>query len=111
MDRLCRVCNEPIEYYRTEDVCFECDYWTEIIRLKNRRNVVIANGRCYNIGSEKSQSEFRGFDGYQFTIRFLNRWFRPAVKTTNLWANGEIPGRFRARLPDNAEFIGEAPVA
>jgi hypothetical protein len=89
-------------------LCVLCDRWVAFSLATEHPNVVRANGHHYVIEADGSDNLFgmRGFGGEEFTIRFHDG---RVVKTTNLWAQGVIPERFRERLPDNAEFVGRIP--
>lgn len=110
---ICKECKEKIEfnYYKAviqimkqKQLCFNCLFWTEYIELKNKSESVRIKGEHYWIGEEDGPFHFRGFGGKKFKIRFKNS---KEITTTNLWYQGEIPDRFRDRLPNNAEFIKE----
>ena len=84
------------------NLCFNCNFWMERIHRINHRNSVRIKNNHYWIENENASSDtFRGFGGQRFIIKFNNGRL---VITTNLWSQGEIPERFRDRLPNNAEF-------
>lgn len=92
---------------RRLQICMSCDHWLGLIAKKDDRSVVV-NGCHYRIGDEPTAEQFRktmgwgfGYSGARFTIRFSDGRI---VATRNLWCQGDIPERFRTRLPDNAEF-------
>jgi hypothetical protein len=114
----CPECQERIELKETGYCCL-CERWVTFTMLAYNPSlpkgdrVARVNGHHYFIGDEVDKSlpgmlGMRGFRGQQFSIKFLDG---REVTTTNLWYQGEIPKRFRGRLPDNAEFIGETPMA
>ena len=109
----CRYCGKPVDLkysdslnqkLRDSETCYSCDYWLEWSRHTHNSAVARIDGRHYRIGREDAPipPEARGFGGSKFTIRFFDG---RVVETTNLWTQGEIPIRFRGRLPDNAEFV------
>lgn len=80
--------------------CFDCQFWIEKIGIKDRSNVVRADGGHYIIGDESET--IKGFGGHEFIIQFNDG---RRVTTTNLWFQGEIPPGFKEELPDNAVFL------
>lgn len=110
---ICHICGalellQHSETFRTRCItnnyCFNCDFWTEIIRAANKSSVCI-DGHHYQIGAEHgSNPDVRGFGGRRFHIRFFDG---RQLTTTNLWYQGKIPSHFRDQLPDNAEFVKE----
>lgn len=88
--------------------CFECAFWE--LRCKAGADLVI-NHFVYSIGYEPADEDARyrarqrsdlGMSGRRFDIEFFDG---RKYTTHNLWAGGEIPERFRVRLPDTARFI------
>lgn len=109
----CRECGETSEENSgdlaqlvRQQLCFICDHWTKMVALHDDPRTVRIQGKQYTLGPEEagSSANMRGFGGLSFLIRFRNG---RTVSSTNLWLNGEIPRRFRGRLPDNAEFLRE----
>lgn len=93
---------EVAERLERERLCFPCLRWTDAVALASRSESVRIAGRHYMIGREDApEREPRGFLGQRFVIRFDSG---KVVETTNLWSQGEIPGHFRQRLPDNATW-------
>jgi len=86
-----------------KELCFNCSFWTEVIEEYKKGNKVVIDGHAYVIGNEEARGGFRGFGGRSFIIEFYDS--RQTIVSTNLWHNGEIPKRFRDKLPDNARFI------
>ena len=87
--------------------CFSCAFWE--IRLANPDpDRLVINGCTYSVGDEPTEAQrrsnrcgFLGMSGRRFDIElFDGRRFT----THNLWSGGEIPERYRSRLPDNARF-------
>lgn len=124
-DLTCGCCGKPYGLNYTpcgertimerDKVCFSCAFWTlKADKFEKRRDPRMAaiDGYLYYIGEERrhSSAEFRGMAGRPFAIEFTDG--RPedqrVVRTTNLWANGEIPEHFKGRIPDNARFGGGA---
>lgn len=106
----CRECGHRInlryiEPCRTQLIeralCFGCDFWTQ----KIGESGIIIDGRRYSAGSNRKPGPFNGFGGSWFHIRMNTG---AEIHTCDLWAQGEIPERFRDRLPDNATFMNGA---
>lgn len=96
------------------NLCFNCNFWWEYVEQVDDPNSVRVKGVHYWICSENApRGTFRGFAGKKFKIIFFTPTISVAhntpriIVTTNLWSQGEIPIRFRDRLPDNAEFRQE----
>lgn len=83
-------------------LCFSCAYWS-LVNPRDPRSVRV-DGVHYCIGDEDARG-MRGFGGSLFRIRWLADG--KVTESTNLWMAGEIPERWRDRLPDNAEFLRE----
>lgn len=88
--------------------CFTCAHW-ELAALQ-KQDVVI-DGFLYSIGREPKNEDERwraaqrkdlGMSGRRFDIEFFDG---RKVTTHNLWAGGEIPKKFRDRIPNTAKFI------
>lgn len=84
-----------------EKLCFDCDFWLEYVERASESTSIRVDGRHYIIGDEQAVSIFRGHGGREFRIEFKDGRI---VTSTNLWQQGEIPERFRDKLPDNAVF-------
>lgn len=88
-------------------LCFTCLFWTEILEgLTNEPTAFRAKGQHWQIGDENAPrgSSYRGCGGAPFLVTFTDG--RPPRRTTNLWHQGDIPERFRERMPDNAILQG-----
>lgn len=83
--------------------CFTCAFW-ELKALAGEPLVI--DGRVYGVGPEPvpgARQGFLGMGGRRFDVEmFDGRKFT----THNLWSGGEIPERFRDRLPNTARFLG-----
>jgi hypothetical protein len=91
------------EKLETNQICYVCNFWLEIIEAKNELYRVFIDGKAYVIGEFYHRlSPFCGFNGNKYRIKINNK---AIITTKNLWFNGYIPDRFRSRLPNNAEFI------
>lgn len=113
---------------QSEGLCFDCSFWCEKVRWAETglatdraedrlpprfgsstgydaagRTVVRVNANHYVIQPERGDTPLHclGFSGQRFVIEFHDG---RRVESTNLWHQGEIPERFRDRLPDNASF-------
>ncbi len=95
-----RIC-EPESYIR--NCCFGCSFWLKKVNMSEADEArrVIVDGQHYRLGSVHS-GPFRGFGGRKFTIVFHDGRI---VDSSCLWHQGEIPGRFRKWLSDNASLL------
>ena len=89
------------EQMTERQLCFRCNFWTNYVEQRDHPSVVRIGGNHYWIGDEDKRG-MRGFGGARFKIKFHSGRY---VESTNVWYQGEIPERFRDRLPDNAEVI------
>ena len=107
----CHECGLPVwlGYAHNQELadraeCFDCNFWLKRIRESGPTSVVI-NGVRYTIADEPpkgSARTFLGHGGGTFYIRFIDGRETDTVTTHNLWCQGNVPDRFRDRLPDNA---------
>lgn len=122
----CSWCSEPVQStsysapygprMEAEKLCFICVHWDiESNRTDDYRRIII-NGYCYGVGEKEPsrnskgriQGEMWGFGGRRFDIElFTGQRFT----THNLWGGGQIPERFRDKMPDNARFLNGASKA
>lgn len=112
----CDATNFPISYSGAEGKrmaetgeCFICAFW-ELKALENH-DIVIDN-RLYGIGPEPGPNTNRshlGMSGRRFDIEFFNTGKR--YTTHNLWSGGEIPEKYRDRIPNTARFVNGAESA
>lgn len=101
-DFTCPECGKTVKIYdKAGTVCYRCQFWLLKAQNKDHPDFVRCRGWHYIIGDDKNHVGERGFAGRTFTIKFKDG---RVVTTSNLWGQGEIPERFRERLPDNAEF-------
>jgi hypothetical protein len=112
----CKECGSPIatDFYQpvksrliNKNLCHSCNFWDEKKDGQDNKRVVIVNGTHYWIEDDKPNAAFQGFGGAKFSIEFNDG---RKVITRNLWCQGDIPIRFRDRLPDNAKFIKDYPL-
>jgi len=87
-------------------LCHSCRFWLDYVaQADNPRifRVEITPGLPghYYIGPEDA-GPFRGFAGRKF--HFIGNDGRDVV-STNVWFQGDIPERFRDRLPVNARLV------
>jgi hypothetical protein len=88
----------------TKQVCFTCDFWLGLIDNKGLtpENRFIIEGHHYvALPNDPHPLAMRGFSGRRFEIKTDDG---RTIVTNNLWHQGEIPERFRDRLPNNAVF-------
>lgn len=84
-------------------LCFRCNHWHNWWLRRNSPHVARIDGTHYYIRPNDPDSPFQGFGGRQFFIYFPND--ERTISTRNLWCQGDIPPRWRERLPDNAKFL------
>lgn len=95
-------------------LCHTCNHWHEKLAWKAQGdpNQVIVAGVHYHISPDDETSLKQlggwgsGFGGSKFKVRFHDG---REVVSRNLWCQGDVPERFRERLPDNAVFVTETP--
>lgn len=104
IDFVCAECgtSDDTPFHDDPRFCHTCGFWLEKVAMADSSRVVRRDGFHYVIGD--SNSAFPGNYGRRYEIRFLDG---RVVETSNLWNQGEIPPRFRDRLPDNALSAGE----
>lgn len=97
---------------RETQTCFTCDFWLEKIRWEEQpvpdHKPVRVDGRHYCYDPRRpvvrgDDAKWLGHGGRVFKVAFLDT--ADVVEVNNLWHQGEIPERFRARLHDNALFL------
>ena len=87
---------------KARQLCFHCLFWHEKIDRRDDPIVARIDGSHYVIGDERQgKGQFSGFGGRRFAITFHDG---RTIITHNLWSQGDIPERFRSRLPDNASW-------
>ena len=87
-------------------LCYTCNFWwNRWKKCGDMRSIIVAD-RAYWIGNEDSSpSHTRGFGGAPYLIHLFNVTPNKLMKSTNLWANGDIPERFKIRIANNAHFL------
>lgn len=110
----CSSCGEPnfwMAYSKSKEAdrmmeageCFTCAFWE--VRTRQPNPLVIDN-YVYSVGPEprpNSNKSDLGMGGRRFDIElFDGRRFT----THNLWGGGEIPEKYRDRIPNTARFVG-----
>lgn len=84
-------------------VCSRCAQWEVRARAGREKNSVRVNGVLYVIRPETPRTRTsEASSSYAHTIKFKNG---RVVYTTHLARYGDIPERYRSRLPDNATFL------
>ena len=82
-------------------LCFKCHFWLKLLeRDKTDPKCARIGGTHYVVGPADGFP--RGFGGDTFYLRMPDGSLR---RTRNLWCQGNIPDRFRERMPDNAAFL------
>lgn len=112
----CRECGKRAKVgaydanLRLEDqkLCFTCNYWLNYVCLEHdpdeqlRRLPMRANG-VHRVGNmDNSAKGFKGFGGASFIFEHNDGRI---IFCNNVWQQGEIPARFKDRLPDNGRFL------
>ena len=92
---------ELADNLRFFNICFYCYFWLEKLKIKDDPDTVRVNGTHYIIGQD-NRIGFQGFGGAEFRIKFHDGRY---IVSHNLWCQGDIPERFKDRLPDNAVFV------
>ncbi len=86
-------------------VCRDCRHWLEAMQdvADKPTTCFVAGATFYSIGDETAQgpTNCRGYGGRKFAVRWRDGRRR---QTTNLWCGGDVPLRWRARLPNTAEL-------
>ena len=89
-------------------LCFDCSFWENLITKAEQRESgsIRIDGHHYYVDLKNPIKggipSHRGFAGRSWNIRFRDG---ATVRTDNLWYQGQIPERFKDRLPDNADFV------
>jgi hypothetical protein len=82
--------------------CWLCSFWLARVNETAPGKFVSQSFTYYGIGSHKTPSPHNGFGGSWWVVRFLADGRE--VETCDLWCGGEIPERFRDRLPVTADL-------
>ena len=121
--KTCRVCgkqSETMPYMGPlcSKECHSAAFWDEKVALRGAGDVTSSgakvariSGTHYILGKQGSgvPSDMRGMAGREHFIRFTSGPHSgQTVRCCDLWYQGEIPGDYRDRLPDNAEFVEKA---
>lgn len=105
----CKICGS---YYANhyshkdlsiEGLCFSCDHWDE--RAKIQHTKIVVDGTMYSDGGKVDKATTRGFLGFGGADWKIEMFDGRIIETNNLWCSGNIPERFKDRIPDNAKFI------
>lgn len=116
-DDPCRECGQIFGTHYIEplksqliaaNICHTCHFWLALVDCKKAIRV---DGCHYQDGGKTSgnRTDFNGFGGRVFHVLMNDG---SGFITNNMWYQGEIPERFRQKLPDNAVFLkGEGPVS
>ena len=111
---VCEECGDEYYWHYTSECkgrCFTCQFWYDrwITHLTDPNSIVV-DGTAYIIGEEQEKPGWgSGFGGSKFTISYFDA--RPNRVTRNLWCQGDVPGRYRYRMPDDAEFLCDPPAS
>lgn len=94
-------CRES-DLMRETGYCFGCALWE--LRARTGQALVI-EGNVYGLGGNTKPGQFNGMGGRWFDIEYFDG---KQVRTCDLWSGGQIPERFRDRIPDTARFLDGA---
>jgi hypothetical protein len=87
-------------------VCFSCNHWLEVLDEKDHPRRVFVKGVAYWRKDYRDipnrDKHVLGFSGSEFRIKMHSG---EEHLTNDLWCSGDIPTRFKERLPDNAVFL------
>lgn len=86
-----------------DGVCFQCAFWLDKTNNPDP-NAVSIDGHYYIVNPSAAHpiSLLKGGGGNWYYFLLNNGQLR---ESNNVWHQGEIPKRFRPRLPDNAVFL------
>lgn len=109
LDYPCRECGKTDnpgnwiggEKIAASGLCFRCKHWDDLLKIKDRSDVVRVKGVHYMIGHAKTPHRWNGFGGHRFKIKFHDG---REAETVDLWCQGDIAEHFKDRMPDNAVF-------
>lgn len=114
----CHECGHWIEYggfigFERERApityCWDCQFWLPRIEaLHDGKHFVAEHDGLpcfYSIGPRATPSWHNGFGGSWHTVTFLDG---RVVETCDLWFGGDVPERFRDRLPVTATLFAGA---
>jgi hypothetical protein len=91
---------ETKEKLAENQLCFHCDFWTDKI---NHPKAIVIDG-CHYMDSGAVPENYRGFKGHggrKFNIKMNDG---REVITNNLWFQGDVPEKFKSKIPDNAKW-------
>jgi len=112
--RECSCCRECGEGYSMEHTtrdndgkCFSCSFWHQrwCRHKANPDTSFIVKGTAYMVCAEPEEGKrpiFQGFGGSKFDIYPHSGGH---IVSHNVWCQGDVPDRFKDRLPNNAAFI------
>ncbi|MFI0929674.1 hypothetical protein ACH4TP_37985 [Streptomyces sp. NPDC021012] len=104
-----------------DETCFDCRYWQEKTEWADNGDRVPAHisgddlnlvaridGKHYMVGpmNHTRPAHWLGYGGTVFTFRFHDG---REITSNDVWAQGDIPQRWRDRLPDNAVIVPTEP--
>lgn len=118
LDYTCRECGEVSHpsyvgndrigaVLRERGLCFIDAFWDDAFQEYLAGKRLVVGGQSYTIAPER-MSGSRGHGGRRFRIQYPDG---RVVESTNVWSQGPIPERWRARMADTAEFIPDEPSA
>lgn len=87
---------EKMEAY---GICFPCAFW--LVKIDEGPHRTVIDGVLFHVGDAPQGTRFAGYAGRRFDIEYFDG---QRVTTYDLWCQGEIPERYRDRLPNTANF-------
>lgn len=88
------------------NTCFLCQFWLDVIDAMDHHVVIEGTAWAMRPDEPEFRKAFGGWGlgcgGRHHLIRKLDG---TVIECNNLWCRGDVPERFRDRLPDDAEFL------
>lgn len=98
-------CAEHRAHLLERMLCFSCDFWLEVLADKSTH--VVVDGVAYALrkgGPVDGEPERWGL-GHGGRTFIFERLDAARVECSNVWCRGNVPERFRDRLPDDAVIV------
>jgi hypothetical protein len=88
-----------------ERLCFDCHFWLPKTQMSDKqmggRIPLRANG-VHRIAVMGEDGPFKGYGGATFVFEFIDGRIGCFA---NVWHQGDIPAKWRDKLPDNGRFL------
>ena len=113
--RTCSLCGKKIldygyrngETYNSmskSELCYECAFWLNLIDNPVDGQEVIL-GKCYRVHEGGRKRFFKTYGSKR--VLYILKKDGTAMKTNDVWPLGDVPERFKDKLPDTAYWIGK----